>query len=372
MAHPVYAPRVNNNDDTVKITRLAVGVGDFVRNGDLVLEVETEKAVVAVEAEGDGYVLALRCAEGDTVPVGDVAVWLGDRADEAPPELKPAQAAPGDGAGDGVTGKARLLLSRHGLTAGQVPHAGPRLTAADVEAFIAGRPEQKPPCAAPPDLPAPADLVALRPGERGALATVSWQRDHAATDFLEIEYDPRPWQDYAKAFAGDRRLLLNPMLALMAHRLALLAAASGANGTILEGGESRRARYRQVNLGFTVQAGEVLYLCVVERADSLDAAGFVARLGELQRRAMAHRLAPAETSGATVGFTSMARWGVHRHMPVLAPYSAVMVAHGESFDGGARAIFGATYDHRLLSGFDAARLLKLLADPAGDIPKARS
>jgi len=59
-------------------------------------------------------------------------------------------------------------------------------------------------------------------------------------------------------------------------------------------------------------------------------------------------------------------------MPVLAPYSAVMVAHGESFDGGARAIFGATYDHRLLSGFDAARLLKLLADPAGDIPKARS
>ena len=410
MAHPVHAPRVNNNDDTVTVVRIAVGAGDYVRQGDLILEVETEKAAVAVEAEQDGYVLLIRCREGDTLAVGDVVVWMGDRPDDAIPE--PPAAADAvvreAAAGDGMTGKARLLLVRHGLDADAVPRLGPRLTAADVEAFLAVRapatvteepvrmrepPERlddsptapkRTPMAATPgllsdrarptraepaeDLPAPAELTPLRPGERAVLATVSWQRDHAAAAYLEIEYDPRPWREHGAYFARGRRLLLDPTLALMAHRLALLAAAMGANGTILEQAEPRRVGYRQVNLGFTVQAREVLYLCVVERAEALDPAGFVARLGELQRRAMAHRLAPAESRGATVGFTSMARWGVRRHVPVLPPYSALMVAHGDAFDDGTRAVLGVTYDHRLLSGFAAVRLLRLLADPATDIP----
>ena len=110
MAHPVHAPRVNNNDDTVTVVRIAVGAGDYVRQGDLILEVETEKAAVAVEAEQDGYVLLIRCREGDTLAVGDVVVWMGDRPDDAIPE--PPAAADAvvreAAAGDGMTGKARL------------------------------------------------------------------------------------------------------------------------------------------------------------------------------------------------------------------------------------------------------------------------
>jgi pyruvate/2-oxoglutarate dehydrogenase complex dihydrolipoamide acyltransferase (E2) component len=430
---------VNNNDDTVTVVRLAVAVGERVSAGTLILEVETEKAAIAVEAERDGYVLALLCQEGDTIGVGAVAVWLGDQPDEAVPCAEPQSPVP-PAAEDAITGKARLLLRRHGLTAEMIPRRGPRLTAADVEAFLAGVRTDAPglespgampmddlpaaadaptavrlvaaddppgaidastsvsrvaarvrdlsaiavplavaPLAAVPrvaaptdDLPAAADAMPLRSGERAVLATVSWQRDHAAAAWLELEYDPRPWQAFGAAFGGERRPLLNPTLALMAHRLALLAAATGANGTILEDAAPRRLTYRQVNLGFTVQAGGVLYLVVVEAAETLDPAAFVARLGELQRRAMAHRLAPAETRGATVGFTSMARWGVRRHMPILAPYSALMVAHGAASDDGARAVLGVTYDHRMLSGFDAVRLLRLLADPAGDIPRPRS
>jgi pyruvate/2-oxoglutarate dehydrogenase complex dihydrolipoamide acyltransferase (E2) component len=397
MAHAVHAPRVNNNDDTVTVVRIAVAAGDFVRPGDLILEVETEKAAIAVEAEQDGHVLLVRGREGDTFAVGDVVVWLGDTPDEAVPEPVPDLSAPDIGgrdfaADEGVTGKARLLLSQHGLAAEVVPRLGSRLTAADVQAYVAGlaptaqggiaqreavqreavQREAVPKQPAQTEaLPAPADLAPLRSGERAVLATVTWQRDHAAAAFLEIEYDPRVWREHGADFARGRRLLLDPTLALMAHRLALLAAATGANGTVLEQPSPRRVRYRQVNLGFTVQARETLYLCVVERAETLDPEGFVARLGELQRRAMAHRLAPAEARGATVGFTSMARWGVLRHVPILPPYCALMVAHGDAFDGGARAVLGVTYDHRLLSGFDAVRLLRLLADPARDIPNPR-
>src|ERR1019366_6211526 len=148
MAHAVHAPRVNNNDDTVTVVRIAVAAGDFVRPGDLILEVETEKAAIAVEAEQDGHVLLVRGREGDTFAVGDVVVWLGDTPDEAVPEPVPDLSAPDLSAPDiggrdfaadeGVTGKARLLLSQHGLAAEVVPRLGSRLTAADVQAYVAG------------------------------------------------------------------------------------------------------------------------------------------------------------------------------------------------------------------------------------------
>jgi pyruvate dehydrogenase E2 component (dihydrolipoamide acetyltransferase) len=371
MALPIPIPRVNNNDDTVKIVRLAVGVGDAVHEGDLVFEVETEKAVVGIEAEQAGYVLAIPCAVGDTVPVGAVAMWLGDTADEpVPQDAAPPAAAPAEAVDEGVTAKALLLLRRHNLAADAVPHSGPRLTAADVEAFVAAGGVAEPaevPHAVPANLPAAADLRPLTPPERGLLNTVAWQRDHAVATYLEIDYDPRPWDEYSAAFARAGRHLFSPLLSLIAYRLVRLAAELDANGTILEDGEVSRVSYHHVNLGFTVQAGESLYLCVVDLADTMDEAAFVARLGELQRRAMANRLAPVEMRGATMGFTSMARWGIRRHIPVLAPHTALMVAHSAPSPDGSQAVLGATYDHRVLTGFDVARLLQKLANPAKQV-----
>ena len=161
----------------------------------------------------------------------------------------------------------------------------------------------------------------------------------------------------------ERRLLFSPLLSLMAHRLAQFAHNAGANATVLEGETAQLVRYKQANLGFTVQAGEVLYFCVVNAADTLAASDFVHKLFYLQRRAMGHNLTSAEMRGATIGFTSMARWGVRRHQPVLAPNTGVMIAHSASAPDGESAILGMTYDHRLLSGFDAVRLLKTLTQP---------
>ena len=366
MPYPVYAPRVNNNDDVVKVVRIAVTLGDAVAAGDLLMEVETEKAVVEVPAERDGYVLSLQCESGETIAVGSVALWLGTTAGEAVPEAAAGpQHAVGKPAGE-MSAKARLLLRRHGLTAAAIPRAGPRLLATDIEAYLAIQPRIDAPAPAPREpveLPAPADIEPLSPFARGMLATVTWQRDHAATAYLEIDYDPRPWEKFAAEFMRERRLLFSPLLALMAHRLAQVAPEQGANGTVLEQGEARLVRYRQVNLGFTVQAGEVLYLCVVEAAESMAPPQFVARLLDLQRRALGHKLAPAEMRGATIGFTSMARWGVQRHQPVLAPRTGAMIAHAAAAPGGERAVLGITYDHRLLSGFAAVRLLKKLTQP---------
>ncbi len=368
MAQPIHAPRVNNNDDVVKVARICVQVGDPVSAGDLLMEIETEKATVDVEAETDGYVLAITCEPGQDIAVGAVALWLGATPDEAAPQAKAGPAAPPAAAGSDMTAKARLLLRRHALAAEAIPRAAARLTAADVEAYLALHPQAESSAPTPRraviDLPASAETGPLSPSARGMLATVTWQRDHAAAAYLELEYDPRPWEAAAAAFMRERRLLFSPLLSLMAHRLAQIAPEAGANGTVLEGATAQLVRYKQANLGFTVQAGDVLYLCVVEAADTIAAPDFVNKLFDLQRRAMGHKLNPAEMRGATVGFTSMARWGVRRHQPVLAPNTGVMIAHAASAPNGESAVLGMTYDHRLLSGFDAVRLLKKLIQPS--------
>jgi pyruvate/2-oxoglutarate dehydrogenase complex dihydrolipoamide acyltransferase (E2) component len=77
---------------------------------------------------------------------------------------------------------------------------------------------------------------------------------------------------------------------------------------------------------------------------------------------MTHKLLPAEMSGATIAFTSMARWNVSRHVPILPPQTGLIVAHSAP-RGMGRAVLGASYDHRLLSGFDVVQVLQALAQP---------
>src|SRR5215467_4495631 len=86
MPTPLHTPRVNNNDDTVRLVKVLVKPGDEVRVGQLVAEVETDKANFTVESDRDGYVLSVEKSLNDTVDVGSVLLWLGSTADETVPE----------------------------------------------------------------------------------------------------------------------------------------------------------------------------------------------------------------------------------------------------------------------------------------------
>lgn len=366
MAHALHAPRVNNNDDIVQVIAFRVGVGDFVKQGDIVLDVETDKAIVEVAAENDGYVLKLMCEIDDKVAVGSILLWQGASAEEPVPEAEVAVAA-GGGRNVRPTAKARALLKELSLDANVIPVSGDRLTLADVEGYMAAhgikRRDHTPAVSvsAQESLPdVPGELRDLNAEERGMLITVSWHRDHAAATYLEVEYDPKAWEDHAAAYASANKLMLSPLLPLLAYRLVQLVKASPRlNATVVNG---KRFEYQPVNLGFTVQAGETLYLTVVRDAASLETKQFIENLGEVQRHALQRKLSRDETTGATIAFSSMARWNVSRHIPILPPYCSLMIAHAAP-KGGGRAVLGASYDHRVLSGFDVARLLMELAKP---------
>jgi len=381
MPFPVHIPRINNNDDTVRVATVAAVSGEHVRAGRELFSIESDKAVVTVDAERDGYVLSVLVEQDQMVAVGAVGVWLGERAGEPVPvvETKTTNASSQDQTLP-PTVKAREMLNRFGLREEQVPRAGQRLTTKDIEAYakehgLSARttltvPEISAPSRAAASLPAPADIRPASPARRAMATSVGWQRDSAVAAYLEYSYDPRPWDDYAAKFAGEQRQLFDPLLSLMAHRLSTLAREfPNINATVLEQAATPLdVRYQTVNMGFTVQARDMLYLIVLPDAEHLDEAGFVTRFVDLQRRALARKLRPSELTGATIGFTSMARWGVRRHIPVLAPYTSLMVAHSANRQNGdsRTGILGATYDHRVLSGGDVIRVLKALAEPPVD------
>ena len=368
MATATYAPRINNNDDEVKVLGIDVRVGDRVSAGDIIGQVETDKAVLDVTSASDGYVLAVLAQAGQTVRVGSVMLWLGDSVDEAVPAVHLAGSATATGTSSQISAKARLLIEEHGLDAQAIEPIDGRVTVEAVERHLATRPATAGiPVAAPaaqsPRDDTPPDVdgtpVELTREERGMAATVAWQRDFAVPGYIEIDYDVAPWSDYARRFQDEHGLLMLPLLPLMAWQLVTLASQSARlNASIVAG---RRYEYSQVNLGFTIQAGESLYLAVLRDAQRHDAIAFVNALGELLRRAAAHQLRETEVSGATIGFSSMERWKVTRHVPILAPHSALMVAHAAGRDG--RGVLGATYDHRVLNGGQVVAVLRKLSSP---------
>jgi pyruvate dehydrogenase E2 component (dihydrolipoamide acetyltransferase) len=347
MPTPIYTPRINNNDDTVKLAAVLVKIGSQIRAGDPIIDVETDKATFTVESAIDGYLLAVNGETGDTLEVGSILGWIGATADEQIVSEKVAAATAENGSGPSL--KALLLLKAYGLKVGDVPHSG-RLTAADVERAAAGRKtetiwEQS---------SIPGRVEPFTPEEKGMAKTVTWHRDEAAAGYIEVGLDPQAWETYAAEFQKSRGLLMSPLLALMAWRLAKLAAENPRiNATATAGGAYL---YDKVNLGFMVQVQKSLYLVVVRDAASKTEAEFVSELSELQRAAMKRSLKAEQTADATIAFTSMARWNVVRHIPVLVPQTSLIVGHS------AKAL-GASYDHRLLTGFDVAQVLQGLSGP---------
>jgi pyruvate dehydrogenase E2 component (dihydrolipoamide acetyltransferase) len=369
MPVPLHTPRLNNNDDFVRLTHLFVSPGTFVRRGDPVADVETDKAGFTVEADQDGYVLGYSSQVGETIAVGSVLAWIGATEDEKIPAAD-GKGAAGTAGGSSIapTLKAALLLAQYGLAARDIPASGRRLSASDVEQYIATQGakvgQRRTVSVAEPQNPSPmlaepGKQVQLTPVQHGMLRTVAWHKSEAVPAYLEVFYDPAPWVEYAAAFQQQHRLLLSPLLALLARRLVGAAIEqTSINATLL--GEQKHV-YDHVNLGFTVQSGDNLMVVVVREAENLDEISFAQKLGELQRRAMRNALRPDDISGATIGFSSMARWAVSQHVPILLPQTALMVAHTAT--SGASACMGATYDHRVLNGGEVVRTLQVLARP---------
>src|SRR5262244_764380 len=101
MATSIVMPALEMAQETGKIVSWLKKEGDTVSKGEILLEVETDKAVVEVEATADGVLAGVKSHDGDVVPVGQTIAWL-----VAPGEQPPVEASIAAPAARTMTGAA--------------------------------------------------------------------------------------------------------------------------------------------------------------------------------------------------------------------------------------------------------------------------
>lgn len=99
MATSIIMPKAGMAMETGTVIEWKVAVGDRIDVGDEILEIETDKVAMPVEAETSGYLLAILAQPGDVIPVTETIGWIGEQG-EQPPEAEPAgEQAAADAAG---------------------------------------------------------------------------------------------------------------------------------------------------------------------------------------------------------------------------------------------------------------------------------
>jgi len=88
MVKAVIMPKLGQSEETVTLVRWRKQVGETVAKGEPLLEIETDKVVVELEAPADGVLAGVSSHEGAVVPVGQTIAWI-----VAPGEKPPAESA---------------------------------------------------------------------------------------------------------------------------------------------------------------------------------------------------------------------------------------------------------------------------------------
>src|ERR1035441_5545482 len=100
MLTKVTMPSGGTNTDQLLVVAWLKNVGDVVKRGDILMEVETDKAVLEVESFAQGTLLAKKIEEGSYGTVGDVIAYIGNPGDmkelDSAPQQKKSAAADAD------------------------------------------------------------------------------------------------------------------------------------------------------------------------------------------------------------------------------------------------------------------------------------
>jgi pyruvate dehydrogenase E2 component (dihydrolipoyllysine-residue acetyltransferase) len=398
MATDVIMPALGMAQETGKILRWLKTEGEAVSKGEPLMEVETDKVTVEVEAPADGT-LALRAAEGDEVGVGkSVAVIVG--AGEPVPETQPVGAG-GAPSADAqpvadiepetvpathtrssrrqlASPKARRLAHEHGIELAAVAGSGPHgaVVAADVEALGGnGAIADASPSTREAGEEIPLGAVWTRMAER---MSESWRT--VPHFFLLRQVDATrllAWRESLRSRAGYEGLTHTDLLVKLCAaslREHPRVNASWRDGKILAS--------TGVNVGIAVAIDDGLVAPVVHGADGLDLRKLAARRNELVEAARSGRLRPEDVSGGTFTVSNLGMYGVDAFAAIVNPPQAAILAVGRITDrvipvaGKAEVrptlMVCLSFDHRVVDGARGAQFLDTLAglmeEPAGLVP----
>jgi pyruvate dehydrogenase E2 component (dihydrolipoamide acetyltransferase) len=384
MAISVVMPALEMAQETGKLLAWRKKEGERVSKGEPLLEIETDKAVVEVEAPGDGILAGITADVGAVIPVGETIAWL-VAVGEKPP-VKTAPAAPTARASSGgdrataaaaaqtieqpatsapqISPKARRLAKELGVDITRLRGSGPEgtITTEDVQKYADAK------GTAAPAGSAAMSQVARLMAER---TTQSWTT--VPHFFLVRDVDCSVLVETQKRLAAEVekqsgvKLTITDLLIGVTARV--LAKHPRMNSS-WSGDEIRSNPEINISVAMAVKDGVVG--AVVHKADGLKLGEIAARRRGLTERARAGRLQPADISGGTFTISNLGMYKVDAFTAIIAAPQAAILAVGSIADRvvaleGRPAVrpmvtMTLSSDHRVVDGARAAEFLSDLAE----------
>ncbi|HWW68121.1 MAG TPA: dihydrolipoamide acetyltransferase family protein [Solirubrobacterales bacterium] len=395
----IVMPRLSDSMEEGTILKWLKQVGDEIAVGDELVEIETDKANMAYEADVAGTLTEILAEEGETLPIGSTIarVGNGEAVERSAPPLRHQQkepVEPPDSSDGGGRPKASPLAKRiakeRGLDLSQLQGSGPggRVVKADVEraASSTGGAGEGPRIDAvrPPAGPSPVtgpvaeavspetakgqttyrDLSKLQSTIARRMAESKATAPHF---YLKAEVDMSravEARGRIKASAGEGEVVpsFNDMV-VKACALALREFPR-ANGAYRDG---RFELYSRVNVGIAVAGQDALVVPTVFDADRKGLRQIASESRGLAQRVRDGQITPPELSGATFTVSNLGMYGIDSFSAVINPPQAAILAVGairerpavRSGELVAAHLMSVTLacDHRILYGAEGAQFL---------------
>jgi pyruvate dehydrogenase E2 component (dihydrolipoamide acetyltransferase) len=382
--------------ETGTVVRWRKKEGEPVKSGDVICEVETDKATMDYEASAEGTLLKIVLAEGGQAKVGDLIAVLGSPGEDISALLGAAQKAPAPAASPQPSQPpaaapastaqplrtrssplARRLAENRGIDLRTLAGSGPagRIVKRDVQTAGQGVPvPASPPAPAPAYAPGPGDEVIAVSGMRRIIARrLSDSMFSAPHFYLTVAVDVGELLGMrARLNEGrEKKVSLNAILFALAGRA--LSRHPRVNSTW--NGETivRRAG---ADIGLAVALDDGLIAPVVRDCGGKGILAIDAELADLVARARAGKLAPSEYAGAGFTISNLGSLGIDEFTAIINPPGSAILAVGtarkepvvQSGAGGdsivvrQRMKMTLSCDHRVIDGAVGAAFLRDLAD----------
>jgi len=401
MAEYIVMPKLGFDMREGVLVNWIKGVGDLVAKGDVVAEIESDKATLELETQVGGTVLKLLADEGDVVPIGGNMAIVGDSNEDitlmaengsgapspdkqkqeehpepATPSVKatdnqnstPSGAWPG---GYKATPVARRLAGEAGIDLGQVAGTGPggRIRKADVEKFAESAPKAPGTTFSP--TPVPTSLESVEVATTRLRRAIGRRMVESKTTiphfYVTTEVDMAPALALRKELnallSAEQKITVNDMIV----KAAAQALRSYPNLNASFGGD-KVVRHGPINVGTAVAIEGGLLTVVQQNTDFSPLAQIATDNRTMITRARAGKSRPGDFEGGTFTVSNLGAFEVDHFIAIINPPDACIMAVGTAkqvpvvVDGeltvGWRMKATISADHRVTDGAEAAQYMQ--------------
>jgi pyruvate dehydrogenase E2 component (dihydrolipoamide acetyltransferase) len=344
MAISVVMPALEMAQETGKLLAWRKKEGEVVTKGEPLLEIETDKAVVEIEAPSDGILAGIKSHEGAVVPVGETIAWIVAPGEQPPASsaiatptgrtkqepAKAAAAAPSAAVATApasilISPKARRLAKEQGIDIAGLRGSGPDgvITAEDVLAAkqsSGAAPKSAPTSPASPALSTIARLMAER-------TTKSWTtvphffviRDVDAGALLDSQKRIKAQSQSSPSVSPTITDCLISLVARVLERHPVMNA-TWANEAVRPNSS--------INISLAIAVNDGVVAPVIQNANKATLAEIATQRAAVTERARAGRLVPVDLSGGTSECTKsmLSRQSLPRHKPPSSPSEPFPIA----------------------------------------------